>query len=203
LLDRAIYHGIGLAPDPDIEDLYIETCSFPLTYDPDKDPAVADFSKNLNNLSADSVIQEPDSDISDSESESGNSSCSATSDLDNDDMQLEDNSTNKRLTIKLPARNLGTHPKPQDSTSRAKRQQKILSPVEKLHAIVVHILCTNKRRVRIKHLIVQFCEKQYHHLVPVRGMPIRWNTTYAEIDRGIKLRPVNISDSFSSTYSPC
>ena len=37
---RAIYHGMGAAEDPDVEDYYNKTRSFPLTYSPEDDPEV-------------------------------------------------------------------------------------------------------------------------------------------------------------------
>ncbi|KAF8591394.1 hypothetical protein K439DRAFT_892490 [Ramaria rubella] len=41
----------------------------------------------------------------------------------------------------------------------------------------------------MRRLIRQVCEDKYKHLVLVRGMPVCWNTWYAEIDRAIKLKP--------------
>jgi hypothetical protein len=59
-----------------------------------------------------------------------------------------------------------------------------------LHAIVVDILASEVRRKRMRRLIRQLCDQKYKSLVPIRSMPIRWNTTLAEIERSIKLKPV-------------
>ncbi|KAL4256202.1 Ribonuclease H-like superfamily protein [Pleurotus pulmonarius] len=41
----------------------------------------------------------------------------------------------------------------------------------------------------MRHLVRQLCDKEYQHLTLIKSMPIRWNTTFAEISRGILLRP--------------
>ena len=48
-------------------------------------------------------------------------------------------------------------------------------------------------------LIKRLCAEEHRHLVPVRSMPVRWNTTYMEIDRGIKLRPVSTCITITDT----
>lgn len=45
------------------------------------------------------------------------------------------------------------------------------------------------------------CEQEYKNLVLVCGMPIRWNTTYAEIDHVLELEPVG--SSFLSRLQLC
>lgn len=65
---RAIYHAIGIAPDPDVDDLYTQARNFPLAYNVDDDPEVCEFSKDLEHISEKS-LDEPDSDLSDSEDE--------------------------------------------------------------------------------------------------------------------------------------
>ena len=59
-----------------------------------------------------------------------------------------------------------------------------------LHAIVVDILRSEVKRKKIHHFIRKLCLPKHRHLVPIRGMKIRWNTTLAEISRGIELKPV-------------
>jgi hypothetical protein len=59
-----------------------------------------------------------------------------------------------------------------------------------LHAIVVDILRSEIKRKKFQQLIRKLCEPQNKHLVPIRSMVIRWNTSYAEILRGIELKPV-------------
>ncbi len=38
IFHRAFLHGIGLAPDPDVEDLFEEARAFPLHFDPNSHP---------------------------------------------------------------------------------------------------------------------------------------------------------------------
>ncbi|KIK74552.1 hypothetical protein PAXRUDRAFT_19762 [Paxillus rubicundulus Ve08.2h10] len=51
------------------------------------------------------------------------------------------------------------------------------------------MLSSDIRRKRIRRIIRKLCEPANKHLVPIRSMPIRWNTTYAEIECGVKLKP--------------
>jgi hypothetical protein len=60
-----------------------------------------------------------------------------------------------------------------------------------LHAIVVDVLRSEVKRKKMRHLIRKLCIPKHRHLVPIRSMKIRWNTTYAEILRGIDLKPVS------------
>ena len=62
--------------------------------------------------------------------------------------------------------------------------------VLQLHAIVVDVLRSEVKRKKMRHLIRKLCAPKHRHLVPIRSMKIRWNTTYAEILRGIDLKPV-------------
>ena len=59
-----------------------------------------------------------------------------------------------------------------------------------LHAIVVDILRSEVKRKKIRRFIRKLCLPKHRHLVPIRGMKIRWNTTLAEISHGIELKPV-------------
>jgi hypothetical protein len=45
MLFRAIYHGLGCADDPDVDDYYTKARGFPLTYSPDEDPEVIEEMK--------------------------------------------------------------------------------------------------------------------------------------------------------------
>jgi hypothetical protein len=49
----------------------------------------------------------------------------------------------------------------------------------------------------MRKLIRQLCSEAYKHLVLVWGMEIRWNTTYAEMDHDIKLKPVHLVGFFT------
>ena len=59
-----------------------------------------------------------------------------------------------------------------------------------LHVIVVDVLRSEVKRKKMRHLIQKLCPPKHRHLVPIRSMKIRWNTTYAEILHGIDLKPV-------------
>lgn len=59
-----------------------------------------------------------------------------------------------------------------------------------LHDNITDIMRSEVRRKRLRVLIRERCDPENQHLVPVRGMKIRWNTTYEEIKRAIKLKPV-------------
>ena len=39
---RAIFSGMGIADDPDVDDYYTKARGFPITYSPDDDPEVVD-----------------------------------------------------------------------------------------------------------------------------------------------------------------
>ncbi|KIJ07767.1 hypothetical protein PAXINDRAFT_158317 [Paxillus involutus ATCC 200175] len=69
------------------------------------------------------------------------------------------------------------------------RCSKQLSAVAKLHAIVVDVLRSDIRRKKMRKLIRQLCDEKYSHMVLVGAMEVKWNTMYAEMDRGIKLKP--------------
>jgi hypothetical protein len=71
--------------------------------------------------------------------------------------------------------NLNTHP---------------FEPCRQLHAIVVDILRSEIKRKKIRRLIRKLCAPKHCHLVPIRSMKIRWNTTYAEVLRALDLKPV-------------
>ena len=40
MVTRAIYYGMGIADDPDVDDYYTKARGFPIAYSPDDDPEV-------------------------------------------------------------------------------------------------------------------------------------------------------------------
>ncbi|KAI0684246.1 hypothetical protein BC835DRAFT_1310610 [Cytidiella melzeri] len=68
---------------------------------------------------------------------------------------------------------------------KAKQQPTV---ADKLHAIVVVVLRSEPRRKKMCQIIQKMCSTEHHHLNLICGMPIRWNTTLAEIERGILLQ---------------
>lgn len=65
-----------------------------------------------------------------------------------------------------------------------------------LHAIVVDVLRSEPRRQKMRSIIRSVCSEPYQGLTLVRGMPIRWNSTLAEIQRALLLQSVSHSFVF-------
>ncbi|KAJ6492157.1 hypothetical protein C8R45DRAFT_1096186 [Mycena sanguinolenta] len=63
----------------------------------------------------------------------------------------------------------------------------VFTPVDKIHASVVHILRSEIRRKKARILIFRLADEDFCHLVFMRSMVIRWNTIYAEIRRARNL----------------
>ncbi|KIJ06033.1 hypothetical protein PAXINDRAFT_158866, partial [Paxillus involutus ATCC 200175] len=156
---EAIFHRLGIAPDPDVHDTFIEARGFPVAYNPNDDEAVLE---ELNLMAAESKSHEMtviDGVESDSDDE-----------VDDDEDLRSDQDSHTG----------------QSGAAKASRQ---LSAVAKLHAIVVDVLRSDIRRKKMRKFIRQLCNESFKNLVLVRAMEVRWNTTYAEMDRGIKLKP--------------
>ncbi|KIJ09642.1 hypothetical protein PAXINDRAFT_157843 [Paxillus involutus ATCC 200175] len=162
----AIFHALGAAPDPDKHDLFIEARAFPVVYDPDEDEAVIEEME----------LMATEAKSASSTHDGGHLAESDTSDEDAEDDKLTSDEENLEGAA---------------SGANNKKSRTGLSAVAKcqLHAIVVDVLRSDIRRKKMRKLIRQLCSEAYKHLVLVRGMEIRWNTTYAEMDRGIKLKP--------------
>ncbi|KAJ7869546.1 hypothetical protein B0H14DRAFT_3440541 [Mycena olivaceomarginata] len=58
-----------------------------------------------------------------------------------------------------------------------------------VHAVAVHILRPEVRRKTARRLILRKANKKYRHLVFIRSMKVRWNTTLAELERAQLLQP--------------
>ncbi|KIK72419.1 hypothetical protein PAXRUDRAFT_22012, partial [Paxillus rubicundulus Ve08.2h10] len=159
LVSQVIFHALGAAPDPDKHDLFVEARAFPLAYDPNEDEA---------------VIEETNLMTAESKSKS-NETVDAVETSDDEIVDDEDLESDQEA--------------PSHGQPAGTRSLKSLSVVAKLHAIVVDILCSDIRRKKMCKLIRQLCDEAYKHLVLVRAMEIRWNTTYTEMDRGTKLKP--------------
>jgi hypothetical protein len=184
---RAIFSGMGITDDPNVDDYYTKARGFPITYSPDDDPEVVDEMR----IAAAELKKGGD----DSEDEIIAGSTEESSSEDSDDGAVEDwvDEDEEDPTI-----------------SQAKRKRKIFLSVDKvraiirsllkilswtqtfpqLHAIVVDILRSEIKRKKIRCLIRKLCATKNRHPVPIRSMKIRWNTTHAEIVRGLDLKPV-------------
>ncbi|KIK73584.1 hypothetical protein PAXRUDRAFT_20699 [Paxillus rubicundulus Ve08.2h10] len=76
LAAQALGHGLGNAPDPDVEDLYEITRQFPLAYNPETDPKVM---QEMSEMSKES-----------SKSSEDNTDTDSSTDSENDDSGLSD-----------------------------------------------------------------------------------------------------------------
>ncbi|KAL1942606.1 hypothetical protein VTO73DRAFT_4846 [Trametes versicolor] len=168
LVVQDILSALGLAPPPEQEDLYEEARRFPAAYDPEQDAeyqeeaAIAREELKAGASHATNVHGDSDSASEESASES---------DAEDDTGHGDAGDGNPLLP-----------------TSGC-RTKKSLSCVNKLHAIVVDILRSEVRPTRMRRLSRQLCQPAYKGLVLIRGVPTRWNTTLAEIERALQLRP--------------
>ncbi|TFY75902.1 hypothetical protein EWM64_g8111 [Hericium alpestre] len=161
LVVQAILHKVEAAPDPETEDLYNMMKEFPLVYNVQTDP---------------NVIQETDRMAAETANAAGTAGAASDAGVL---IESDDNSSSDDEPVY----------EDEDVVTRRQSGSKEKNPIEKLHAIVVDILRSEPRRRRMRQYIRQLCDKDYNHLVPVKSMPVRWNTTYAEIDRTLKLKP--------------
>ncbi|KAG2110208.1 uncharacterized protein F5147DRAFT_651863 [Suillus discolor] len=76
---------------------------------------------------------------------------------------------------------------PMGKSARKAKKSQHLTAVEK--ASCFDILASEICWKWMRRLIRQLCDARYKGLVPIRSIPIRWNTTLAEIDRAMKLKP--------------
>ncbi|KAK7014646.1 hypothetical protein R3P38DRAFT_2638211 [Favolaschia claudopus] len=174
IVAQTIYFVLGIADDPDVVDYYEESRKFPLAYDSAQDPEVvaemalmAEEAKSAPDGAARTAGRAPDAADSDSDS----------SDDDNDDDQHEESMGDSEPL---------SAPKPRQKKKKVKRKPTI---VDKLHDTVVDINRSEIRRKRFRLLTREACEAGDRDLVLIRGMKIRWNTTNAEIERGVRLEP--------------
>ncbi|KAF7348260.1 Reverse transcriptase-RNase H-integrase [Mycena sanguinolenta] len=58
-----------------------------------------------------------------------------------------------------------------------------------IHTVAVHILRSEIRRKKARRLIRSKVQRESRHLVFVRSMKVRWNTTLAELERAQLLQP--------------
>ncbi|KAF7358398.1 hypothetical protein MVEN_00889900 [Mycena venus] len=173
IVAQTICHVLGIAEDPDVMDYYQETRQFALGYNSADDPEViadtqlmAEEAVDLASKTAGRALAPSDPDSDDSESEvDSDSDISAGGDSSDDD---------------------GIPPAPAKKAKKSTRKRTI---VDKLHETVVDIHKSEIRRKRFRQITREACDKESQHLVLIRGMRIRWNTTHAEIERGTLLEP--------------
>ncbi|KIK77790.1 hypothetical protein PAXRUDRAFT_165743, partial [Paxillus rubicundulus Ve08.2h10] len=155
--------GIVNKINPDKEDLYEITRQFPLAYDPGSDPEVLQD------------MEEMVKEMSQSKLDDENSVSEAS--LDDDESEGSDSHDDMGVLLG------------QDASKKIGRPTHKSFIATKLHAVIADILASEVRHKHICCIIRELCEPGDRHLVLIQIMPIRWNTTYAEIAGGIELKP--------------
>jgi hypothetical protein len=145
---RAIFHGLGVADNPDQVDYYTKTCGFPLVYLSEDDPEVVNEMK----LAAKELSAQGDSDTSDVEiasSESSGDESDNSNEVDwvdeADDAEADKSKRKKkkRFTVIDKVQCYGLE-------LLTCTTDRCLSPVSlQLHAIVVEILRSEVKRGRM------------------------------------------------------
>ncbi|GJF01034.1 hypothetical protein PsYK624_173400, partial [Phanerochaete sordida] len=214
LVVQAFLSGLGLAPDPDEEDLYESARAFDLVYDPEQDPevqeqlAAAKEERRLAAKETDGEVSDDggvssgsdtdeDEDKSDGESESGAARPQGLGDSDGEDDGRSD--VGKEQAGGKVRGSAGRAARAA-RTGKKTRSRKPLGVVDKLHTICVDVLRSEKQRKRFCHLQRKYCKKDVQGLTLVRSMPIRWNTKHAEIERASKLKEAVIQWVDSLTH---
>ncbi|KAF8583621.1 hypothetical protein K439DRAFT_1617328 [Ramaria rubella] len=152
---------LALAPSLDDNDMYKDTCQHLLVYQSDKDTSIQEETLIHEQEVIADTTQAGTADILEDSSEESEGEMDSS---DPDDNFLSD--------------------------AKKLKSKKVLSVPDKLHAVIIDIV---QSEVQCKHmcwLICQVCEEEYKHLILIWGMPIFWNTLYAEIECAIKLKPV-------------
>jgi hypothetical protein len=111
-VERAIFLGMGITDDPDVNDYYTKVRGFPITYSPDDDPEVVEEMR----IAAAELKKGGD----DSENENMEGSTEASSSEDDDDGAIEEDWIDE------------DEPTP----GQVKCKEKILSSVDKVCAII-------------------------------------------------------------------
>lgn len=131
---RTLLHGIGLAPDPNFLDLFIESRQYPLVYNPDEDPEVINFIQT-NDPENPINLDTSDDEMSDSENkaleeEESNTEWEEEGPATSEEVCVEP----EKIILRLPA--LNTVRKQNAAAAAAKRKlsrkQKRFSAVDKV-----------------------------------------------------------------------
>jgi hypothetical protein len=189
-------------------DLYDETRKYPLAYDSTVDPVVV---QEMELMAAEAKREtgkkaSGDSDVgSDVETASEGSTSEDSSDSEYEEADEGDDEWEDVSDV----------PKAVKGAKKKKaKASKVFTPVDKvysvcvvmstliycplqIHCVAVHILRSEIRRKTARRLIRRKVNKKYRHLVFIRSMKVRWNTTLAELERAQLLQPVRIFLSFS------
>jgi hypothetical protein len=183
---------MGIADDPDTDDYYTKARGFPITYSPDEDPEVIE---EMRIAQAELKNGGDESEDEDMEGAGGEGSS------EDDTTSGEDGEVGAEDWVDEGSDE-------ESSAGQSKRKRKVLSSVDKvrkiqyiilliltktrtqLHAVIVDILRSEVKRKKFRRLTRKLCAPKNRHLVPIRSMKIRWNTTFAEVLRGLELKPV-------------
>ncbi|KAF7378021.1 Reverse transcriptase-RNase H-integrase [Mycena sanguinolenta] len=195
LVAQNITATLSLAPPLAKKDLYEETRKYPLVYDPAEDPVVIAEMEEMENdrkkgeLEKD--IHDPDpsgSDLSASENEEEDLWVDEAGELYGEsgsegEMEVEAEEVVPAVEKSGKAARKGKKGK----KAKKPKPKKVWTPVDKIHASVVHILRSEIRRKKARILIYKLADQEFQHLVFMRSMVIRWNTMYAEMRRARSL----------------
>jgi hypothetical protein len=111
---RAIFCGMGIADDPDVDDYYTKSRGFPINYSPDDDPEVVEEMR----IAAAELKKGGD----DSEDENIEGSTEESSSEDGNDGVVEEDWADEDEV--------------EPTIGQAKRKRKILSSVDKVRAVI-------------------------------------------------------------------
>ena len=177
LVVQAFLSGIGLAPDPEDEDWYEEARGLPLVYDGDQNEETVE---EVQKMRDEIVVEQQGGVVLVDISEDADSDA----DIDSADEESGD-----------------------EAVGGATKHKKTLTAVDKvhsialsnihdltmvqLHCICVEICCSEKKRGEFRKLTWEFCDSMVQDLILICSMPIRWNTTYFEIEHGIALKEMS------------
>ncbi|KAJ7913778.1 hypothetical protein B0H13DRAFT_465884 [Mycena leptocephala] len=180
LVAQTITSTLGLAPPIAEKDLYEDTRKFSLVYDPAEDPVVVaeteEMEKDAKDGRLETDINDPDlsdSDISESDEDDHENLWvdeveveAETADVEELEPEMEPESVSTAKGAKGKGKGKG-------KKGKKTKPNKVFTPVDKIHASVVHILQSEIRRKKARVLIHKLVDKEYRHLVFVRSMVIR------------------------------
>ncbi|KAJ7714918.1 hypothetical protein B0H16DRAFT_1701898 [Mycena metata] len=149
LIAQAILHALGMAPPPDVEDMYEQS-------------PVAEMELMANEAKAEkekkSAESGEDSDVEEVSGDDDASSSESDPDDDEEDWQDEDEDAPDSPSV------------PKKRPAKKKKARKFFTPVDKVHAVAVHILRSEVRRMKARRLIRRKVDKKSRHLVFIRSM---------------------------------
>lgn len=214
---RSITEGLGASPSSSEVDYYNEARKYPLVYDPQNDPeVVCEMNEMEKEISLEKAAKKAANHVSDSDSDADfevvpgdvDASSSESDDSDSDEDEDEDCWADDPFALGPTERKSKGTAKGK-SKGKGKKAKRVFTVIDKvsptvtfhvynllafqIHAVAVYILRSEVRRKRARKLIRRKVSKKHRHLVFIRGIRIRWNTTLAEMERARLLRAVRLT----------